>query len=135
MENNIVISGEIRFIRSLFNNDGKVNNAVTLVISDEEAKRVISALGIKTDMENIPVKTDDNGVYCAKAHSCYPISIYENGVKSDVEFSDIGNGSQVEIYAKLVEGRFKGKPYQTLYLKSMNVLKLLPYEEFNPFTN
>lgn len=135
MKNSGVISGEVVFIRTMLNDDGSTNASVSIAVSEETAKETIESLGIKTDMENIPVKQDESGNWIVKAHTNYAVGMFENSDKTNIEFSEVGIGSEVEIFVKKAEGRFKGKDYQTFYLKAMNVRKFVPYEEYNPFLN
>ena len=104
---------------------------------DKETHKEL-AKDIDTTVDN-PLKAgfdDTEGREFFKCKSKYNVYMYMDGVPSDnLDVSEIGAGSEVEVDVKIIEGKFKGKKYVSAYLKAMNVWEYVEKEPYNPFTH
>lgn len=129
----MIITGTVKYCGTI-DNDGTAQKNISILIPADKYDEVIEKAGIDTTKENIPVKPADDGKhFIVKAHSRYPVSIFENAMESDIDIDTIGENSEVEIDVKMVEGKFKGKPYQTFYLKGINIKEYVEKQPYNPF--
>lgn len=123
-------------VYSTFSNDGKFS--IMVEISDNDAEYLISKAGLNTEID-CPVKTSDDGTKLVKAHTQFSFPVYLDGVEQNpddeaaIKAEEIGADSEVEIAFKVVEGKYKGKKYQSAYLKGIDISKLVPAVPYNPF--
>lgn len=123
-------------VYSTFSNDGKFS--IMVEITDEAAAELIEKASLNTEID-CPIKTSDDGTMLVKAHTQFGFPVYLNGVEQDpdeeseIKAEDIGAGSEVEIAFKVVAGKYKGKNYQSAYLKGIDIFNLVPAVPYNPF--
>lgn len=123
-------------VYSTFYNDGKFS--IMVEITDKDVEYLISEEGLNTEID-CPVKTSDDGTKLLKAHTQFSFPVYLDGVEQDpndeaaIKAEEIGADSEVEIAFKVVEGKYKGKTYQSAYLKGIDISKLVPAVPYNPF--
>lgn len=123
-------------VYSTFSNDGKFS--IMIEISDKDAEYLISKADLCTEID-CPVKTSDDGTKLIKAHTQFSFPVYLDGVEQNpdderaIKPEEIGADSEVEIAFKVVEGKYKGKKYQSAYLKGIDISKLVPAVPYNPF--
>lgn len=123
-------------VYSTFSNDGKFS--IMVEITDEAAAELIEKAGLNTEID-CPVKTSDDGTKLVKAHTQFAFPVYLDGVEQNpddetaIKAEEIGVDSEVEIAFKVVEGKYKGKKYQSAYLKGIDISKLVPATPYNPF--
>lgn len=106
---------------------------VEVDMTQEELAALIGA-NMKIDCP-VKIGTDENeGRTFLKVHSRFNVGIYDNKVETDeIDFSNIGRGSIVEVAFTVKEGKYKNRRYQSAYLRAVNVIDLVEYVESNPF--
>jgi hypothetical protein len=131
---NYKMSGKVIFAGNSVE-DGK--HVVTLEILPEQVDKVKELIGDMFKYDATPLKTNENtGEIYFKASSKFDVPIYEHGKETDeLALSDIGKGSEVELFFGLGESSYKRSDFSVAYLKSVNVLKFVPFTKFNPYDN
>lgn len=113
------------------------DRTILIEVTPEEVERIKKLSEIDDKCDN-PIKfgtEEDDGKLFFKAHTKYDIDIYENAeITEEVAFTDIGRGSEVELAVTIKDGKYKGKKYQSAYLKAVNIIDFVQAEEYNPFT-
>lgn len=90
---------------------------------------------IDTKVDN-PLKIgfdDTEGKFFFKAKSAFDIGVYQDADISGIDVSEIGQGSEVVLDVKIVEGKYKNKKYFSAYLKNINILSYNEAQPYNPF--
>ena len=112
------------------------DQTILIEVTPEEVERIKKLAEIDDKCDN-PIKfgtEEDDGKLFFKAHTKYDVDIYENAeITEEVAFTDIGCGSEVELAVTVKDGNYKGKKYQSAYLKAVNILNFVQAEEYNPF--
>lgn len=112
------------------------NEKSMFVEVDMTPEELAVLIGANTNID-CPVKigTDENeGRTFLKVHSRFDVAIYDNKFETDeIDFSNIGRGSQVEVAFTVKEGKYKNRKYQSAYLHAVNVIDLVEYVKSNPF--
>lgn len=118
--------------------DGIEEKIMTLEISESVAKRIREEAALDEKIDN-PIKLgegEDSGKFYLKVHSKYDVSIYEGGVPAeDITFTDIGVGSDIAVCFSVKDGKYKGRKYQSAYLKSINCYDVLEPTDYNPWAD
>lgn len=123
-------------VYSTFSRDGKFS--ILVKITEDAATELIEKAELNTEID-CPIKVTNDGEMLVKAHTQFDFPVYLNGVEQDVDdetaikAEEIGADSEVEIAFKVVEGKYKGKKYQSAYLKGIDIFKLVPATPYNPF--
>ena len=123
-------------VYSTFSNDGKFS--IMVEISDNAAEYLISKAGLTTEID-CPVTTSDDGTTLEKAPPQFRYPVYHDGLEQNpddeaaIKAEEIGADSEVELAFKADEGKYKGKKYQSAYLKGIDISKLVPAVPYNPF--
>lgn len=113
------------------------DTAFLIMVSDEAAEKLKAFMA--ADCNDVPLKEQEDGTMCFKAHSKFNIKVYDGGVRIEDEddaeeiLDRIGAGSNVTLNVKFGEGKYKGRKYQTAYLCGLNINDLVDREEVNPF--
>lgn len=102
-------------------------------MTPEELADLIGA-NMKIDCP-VKIGTDENeGRTFLKVHSRFDVAIYDNKIETDeIDFSNIGRCSLVEVAFTVKEGKYKNRKYQSAYLRAVNVIDLVEYVASNPF--
>lgn len=123
-------------VYSTFSRDGKFS--IFVKITEDAATELIEKAELNTEIDG-PIKVTNDGEMLVKSHTQFDFPVYLNGVEQDVDdetaikAEEIGADSEVEIAFKVVEGKYKGKKYQSAYLKGIDIFKLVPATPYNPF--
>lgn len=123
-------------VYSTFSRDGKFS--ILLKITEDDVTELIKKAELNTEID-CPIKVTDDGEMLVKVHTQFDFPVYLNGVEQDVDdetaikAEEIGADSEVEIAFKVAEGKYKGKKYQSAYLKGIDIFKLVPATPYNPF--
>lgn len=113
------------------------DTAFLITLSDTAAEKVAEYMS--ADCADTPLKPQEDGTTCFKAHSKFNIKVYDSGTLIEYEddaeeiLDSIGAGSDVTLNVKFGEGKYKGRKYQTAYLCGINVNKLVERTDVNPF--
>lgn len=123
-------------VYSSFSRDG--NFSILLEITEDDVTELIKKAELNTEID-CPIKVTDDGTKLIKAHTQFDFPVYLDGVEQNpedetaIKAEEIGTDSVVEIAFKVVEGKYKGKKYQSAYLKGIDIFKLVPATPYNPF--
>lgn len=123
-------------VYSSFSRDGKFS--ILLEITEDDVTELIKKAELNTEID-CPIKVTDDGTKLIKAHTQFDFPVYLDGVEQNpedetaIKAEEIGTDSVVEIAFKVVEGKYKGKKYQSAYLKGIDIFKLVPATPYNPF--
>lgn len=123
-------------VYSTFSRDGKFS--IFVKITEDAATELIEKAQLNTEIDG-PIKVTNDGEMLVKSHTQFDFPVYLNGVQQAVDdetaikAEEIGADSEVEIAFKVVDGKYKGKKYQSAYLKGIDIFKLVPATPYNPF--
>lgn len=88
--------------------------------------------GMEFSGTSYPLKQDvENGEMHIIARSAYSISL--SGMAKDKKIDDIGTGSEVDLFVKLVEGTARGKKYISAYLLGIKMREFVQKETAGAF--
>lgn len=123
-------------VYSTYSRDGKFS--IFVEITEDAATELIEKAELDTELDG-PIKVTNDGTKLVKAHTQFDFPVYLDGVEQNpedetaIKVEEIGADSEVEIAFKVVEGKYKGKKYQSAYLKGIDISKLVPAKPYNPF--
>lgn len=123
-------------VYSTYSRDGKFS--IFVEITEDAATELIEKAELDTELDG-PIKVTNDGTKLVKAHTQFDFPVYLDGVEQNpedetaIKAEEIGADSEVEIAFKVVEGKYKGKKYQSAYLKGIDISKLVPAKPYNPF--
>lgn len=123
-------------VYSTYSRDGKFS--IFVEITEDAATELIEKAELDTEIDG-PIKVTNDGTKLVKAHTQFDFPVYLDGVEQNpedetaIKAEEIGTDSVVEIAFKVVEGKYKGKKYQSAYLKGIDISKLVPAKPYNPF--
>ena len=123
-------------VYSTYSRDGKFS--IFVEITEDAATELIEKAELDTEID-CPIKVTNDGTKLVKAHTQFDFPVYLDGVEQNpedetaIKAEEIGTDSVVEIAFKVVEGKYKGKKYQSAYLKGIDISKLVPAKQYNPF--
>lgn len=129
----MLIRGRVYFCGTI-TDDGEEKKNISILVPADSYDRIVKKLNINDKIENIPIKPfEEQDCFILKAHSKYDVEMFENAEPTDIAFDEVGKDSEVMIDVKLGEGKYKGKSYQTLYLKGLNIIDYVEKQTYNPF--
>lgn len=80
-----------------------------------------------------PIKENDDGSAYIKSTTGFDVVMYKSAKPSDLDISEIGVDSDVEVQLNIKTTKFNRKTYVVAYLLAMNVLDYVKPEDYNPF--
>lgn len=120
-----------------YNYVNKENNKriVNVDVTDEFAEwfeNLIVKYGMEFSGTSYPLKQDsETGQMRFIARSAYEVSL--SGMPKHTDIEDIGEGSEVDLIAKVVEGEARGKKYISAYLLGIKMHKFVQKEFVDVF--
>lgn len=80
-----------------------------------------------------PIKENDDGTAYIKSTTGFDVSMYKSAKPSDLDVSEVGVDSEVEVQLNIKTTKFNRKTYVVAYLLAINVLDYVKQEDYNPF--